>query len=85
MRTVKVERQAALFGRGLYIKTDCCQRHCCLFSMTDSFVMDSTKAQEKCPRFRRVWERTTGDKGDTGYRVDCADSVEESVALEMME
>ena len=74
--------------QGLYLYADCCQQPCCLFSMPDSFDMRASAAQEKCPRFRKVWRNMIGGKvGGRGapFTVECADSVEEAVAAELME
>jgi len=88
MREVGVKRVAGMFNQALYLYADCCQRHCCLFSMKDSFYMRAGEAQGKCPRFRKVWQNMIGGKvGGRGapFTVECADSVEEAVAAELME
>lgn len=85
MRTLEAEVHQAVFGFGIYVRTDYCQRHCCLFPMGKTRRMDTKDAVEKCPRFRGVTKYYDDpDLNDFRYAVGCAESKEEAVALEMM-
>jgi hypothetical protein len=71
---------------GHYVQASNCPKPCCFFLPDDPRSVGPVK---ECPHFVKLWAKfnvdADGIQGLKGFIVDCADNVEEAVALRLME